>query len=151
MNPDLWINDNLSNGEEVTFLPWDWGQPNGYPRQNCTSAYKIPNTTYWDSDCINSMYCFPCRFVGEVIFSLRGKCANSLLIDINYILRIDLLDDGEYILQGFSGIITPNFISQLKLILHVEHCFFPLIRSIQFLPQHQRNSNTNLFSSVRNH
>jgi hypothetical protein len=103
-SPDLWINDNISPiGEKVTFLPWEWGQPNGFPRQNCTSASKLPNITYWDSDCINSKYCFACQFVGEVVFNLRGKCAISPTIDTSYILRIDLIDDGEYILQGFSG------------------------------------------------
>jgi hypothetical protein len=74
------------------------------PATYSTSAYKLP-TTYWDSDCINSKYCFACQFVGEVVFNLRGKCATSPTIDNIYILRIDLIDDGEYILQGFSGMI----------------------------------------------
>ncbi len=107
MNSDIWIDDiNSSVGQEVKFLPWEWGQPNGYPLENCTYAYNIQNTTYWDSDCTDSKYCFFCKFVGEVVFNLRGKCSKSDNIDTTYILRIDLLDAGEYVLQGFSGMNT---------------------------------------------
>jgi len=107
VDQNSWINDNNSPvGQKVIFLPWDWGQPNGYPRQNCTSAFMFPNTVYWDSDCINSQYCFYCQFVGEVVFNLRGECAKNDKIDNTYILRIDLLDAGEYVLQGFSGMKT---------------------------------------------
>jgi len=107
---EIWMSDvattttTSSQESKVTFLPWEWGQPNGYPRQNCITAfYDFPNTTYWDSECQNTERCFLCIFHGEVVFHLRGPCFENVKIDRVYMLRIDLIDDNIFILQGFAG------------------------------------------------
>ncbi len=88
------------------FQPWERGQPNGYPRQNCTYANKNPNITYWDAECSSpsSQYCFACQFNVQVVFNLKGICSESSRLDTAYVLTMDLLKPDEFVLQGFSGI-----------------------------------------------
>jgi hypothetical protein len=46
----------------------------------------------------------PCEFKGEIFFNLRGLCKSMLeALDSDYILRIDLIPEREFVFQGFGG------------------------------------------------
>jgi hypothetical protein len=98
-NYTRWINVyNLT--EEITYLPWTDGEPNGYPFQNCVTS---DNEGYSDRECDDDK-CFVCNFTKSPIFHLRGPCALDTNIDSKYIFNFHLNKKGDYVFQGFAGL-----------------------------------------------
>jgi hypothetical protein len=67
--------------EDVTFLPWLRGEPNGeFMEENC-AILKLESRAYVDMHCKMS-YCFHCRFDydNDAIFKLRGLCQEQVSI-----------------------------------------------------------------------
>jgi hypothetical protein len=54
-NSSIWVNG-CNKSEEVKYLPWMKGQPNGYPIQSCVKA-QLAEYGYNDMEC-NSERCF---------------------------------------------------------------------------------------------
>ena len=78
-------------------------QPNGYPLQNCvTSSIKEGTSTFWDVLC-DALFCFPCKFSDNKIFSLRGPCTGVPNVDTKYLFIQDHAEKGIYTFQGFKG------------------------------------------------
>ncbi len=104
VNASKWVEGfDRSREIEVDFLPWDRSQPNGYPLQNCvTSSIKDGTTTFWDVLC-DALFCFPCRFNENKIFSLRGPCTGVPNVDTKYLFIQDHAEKGVYTFQGFKG------------------------------------------------
>jgi hypothetical protein len=105
-NETLWLNkSNIT--EQVTFLNWMTGQPNGYPSQNCITAEQ---SGYSDTEC-NDKRCFMGLFKKSPIFHLRGQCTTNPAVDDLYIFKFELIASSVYKFQGFSGLsdIIGNF------------------------------------------
>ncbi len=105
-NETLWLNRrNIT--EQVTFLNWMIGQPNGYPSQNCITADK---NGYSDTKC-SEKRCFLGLFKKSPIFHLRGQIAANSAVDNLYTFKFELITKNVYKFQGFSGLsdIIGNF------------------------------------------
>ena len=98
-NSSLWVNAyNLS--EEVKYLPWLEGQPNGYPMQNCVIA-ELNDFGYKDIECQDEI-CFNVYAAKSPIFRLRGPFVTGENFDSKYVYYFEDKSN-ENIFQGFSG------------------------------------------------
>jgi hypothetical protein len=98
-NETLWLNkSNIT--EQVTFLNWMTGQPNGYPSQNCITAEQ---SGYSDTKC-GEKKCFMGLFKKSPIFHLRGPCTANPAVDNSYTFKFELIANSIYKFQGFSGL-----------------------------------------------
>ena len=95
---NFWVNA-IKVTEEVNYLPWMSGQPNGYPIQNCVGYEK---KGYNDNLC-EEQRCFVAKFKKSPVFHLRGQCALNETIDIKYVFKFDALAMDIFMFQGFSG------------------------------------------------
>jgi hypothetical protein len=105
-NETIWLNrSNIT--EQVTYLNWMTGQPNGYPSQNCITAEQ---GGYSDTEC-NDKRCFMGLFKKSPIFHLRGQYTYNPAVDDLYIFKFELIASSVYKFQGFSGLsdIIGNF------------------------------------------
>ena len=86
--------------EQVTYLKWTTGQPNGYPDQNCIS---VEPSGYSDADC-NGKRCFLGKFKRSPVFHVRGKTVIDPATDNLYSFNFDSIAQNKYKFQGFSGL-----------------------------------------------
>ena len=98
-NYTKWVNSHKPS-EEISFLPWMEGQPNGFDFQNCV-CFKDGN--YSDIEC-NYEHCFVCDFIKSPIFYLRGICPGKEDIDSKYTFNFQSNKNGDYIFQGLAGL-----------------------------------------------
>jgi len=98
-NVSIWLNGN-NILEEIKYLPWMTGQPNGNEVQNCISASK---DGYSDNECQKER-CFICKMTKYPVFHLRGLFTDSQEFDTKYVFLHDLKNNTDYIFQGFSAL-----------------------------------------------
>jgi hypothetical protein len=98
-NSSLWLNGSHTS-EEIKYLPWMIGQPNGNEVQDCISASK---DGYSDNDC-QKKRCFICKMSKYPVFHLRGPFTDSQDFDTKYVFLHDWKNNPDYILQGFSAL-----------------------------------------------
>ena len=106
-NSDIWIPIKRSKDDqftwirygtnEVAFLPWTKGQPNGMGLQDCIIG---DHKGYYDTDC-HDQHCSYCQTQRYHFLNLRGSCFKDSRIDSKYVLFKN--ENEEFIFQGFSG------------------------------------------------
>jgi hypothetical protein len=99
-NSSVWVNG-YNKSEDVKYLPWMKGQPNGYPIQNCVKA-QLAEYGYNDIDC-ESERSFNVNAAKSPIFHLRGPCIAGDNFDSKYVYNFDAGKSNQYLFQGFSG------------------------------------------------
>jgi hypothetical protein len=99
-NSSVWVNG-YNESEEVKYLPWAKGQPNGNKMQACVRAQLI-DYGYNDANC-NSERCFNVIIAKSPTFHLRGPCVSGDNFDSKYFYNFDAQKLNQYMFQGFSG------------------------------------------------
>ena len=85
--------------KEATFLPWWPGEPNGRENEPCV-CLSMHQQAFHDASCTREFY-FVCQFQGHGSkFTLRGLDWKA--IDFQYILRLDLRFNGQFVFQGLT-------------------------------------------------
>mgnify|MGYP002048537561 FL=1 len=88
-----------SRSKPATFLPWWPGEPNGRENEPCV-CLSMHQQAFHDASCTREFY-FVCQFRGPPKkFILRGFMDSR--IDFQYILRLDLRFNGQFVFQGLS-------------------------------------------------
>ena len=99
------INDNISDeNQEVSYLPWVFGQPNGFTSQQCL-VYDFGKGGYNDREC-TEINCFPCIMQPNRYFKIRGlpeELQRLNVIDIDYKAHIE---NETITFYGFLGLST---------------------------------------------
>ena len=98
-NTSKWFSTIDNN--EVDFLPWAEGEPNGVTIDEDCIAFTRKSDKYVDVKC-SGKRCFSCQFKQNTIFHLKGLCDEQDFIDRNYVLQQDKLKAGKLEFYGLS-------------------------------------------------
>ena len=96
----IWSEDVSTEKKMVTFLPWEFSQPNGLENQQCVSLSLITKS-YGDYACDDNRFCSLCEFHGSVSFHFHGLPKESL-IDQNYIFVPNIQHGSGLIFTGYK-------------------------------------------------
>ena len=89
----------LESSQKASFLPWWPGEPNGRENEPCV-CLSMHQQAFHDASCTREFY-FVCQFQGPPTkFILRGLKGTK--IDFQYILRLDLRFNDQFVFQGLS-------------------------------------------------
>ena len=78
MNEITWWPDTSASETQMSFLPWELGQPNGLNLEKCVNL-KLDNETYSDIDC-DDLVCHLCTFQNTQVYTIRGLGSDTGLI-----------------------------------------------------------------------
>ena len=92
---NTWISD---DGQEVAYLPWDEGQPNGDGTQSCV---VFSGSGYNDNAC-SSVKAHLCEVKKYPPWRLRGPCSNEKRLDTRFAFHKD--DNNLFEFRGYSGL-----------------------------------------------
>ena len=93
-----WIEDNTKERNTVTFLPWEFSQPNGLEFQPCVSI-SLTTKQIGDYSCNDESFCSLCEFSGSVNFHFHGLPETSTM-DHSYIFLPELQTGSQLIFIG---------------------------------------------------
>ena len=77
-NEITWWSDTGASKAQMSFLPWELGQPNGLSLEKCIHL-KLDNQTYSDIDC-DDLVCHLCTFQNTQVYTIRGLGSDTGLI-----------------------------------------------------------------------
>ena len=101
----MWIKENFPDeNQEVSYLPWAIGQPNGFTSQGCMT-YDFGRQGYNDREC-TELNCFPCILQSNRFFKIRGlpeELQGLNVMDIDYKVQIE---NKAITFHGFLGLST---------------------------------------------
>ena len=78
------------------WLVWEKGQPNGGDLEKCASVFLNDKSSpfAYDSDCVESDYCYICDFEDITFFNFRGLCRNlHSVLDLEYLVNMEEVED----------------------------------------------------------
>jgi hypothetical protein len=95
---ESYFNWTTLNGNDINYLPWSRGEPNGGELGDSCIILKQDPMLYFDVTC-ETQYCFACQFQGDTLFKLRGLCLEQELIDTDYIFMHSFIQIGVNVIN----------------------------------------------------
>ena len=76
--PVFIIESNNVDGNNISFVKWGKGQPNGKEWQQCIVVkFDGKDSTYYDDTNCNKQFCSSCQISTENTFKLRGNITQN--------------------------------------------------------------------------